>query len=357
MKNKLLIILLLLTTVAHSQTRQPFKNIGKQVKVVTLTNGEYDEFFDEDSIQRIGSALVNINTMKVVRMNLTKEEKRQLDNAKSSRFLSVDPLTKQYPELTPYQFASNSPIFAIDRDGKEMWANNFIFDIWMEWKFGDPTGAKTFTKGVEEKVAVKTSNMSYHNDNVPKNVQQRNDHINNVQANIKIAAGTAKVATFVVKTSADILSTFVPLGEGAEITYTGLRASSTTISKDAFEYIYRVQGGGSKTRFVIDEAKKSISISGNDMLFLNVGQEGRALEFAAKRGDESVILKLEINKSFTDKIRSEAVPQNLGRLNPGKPQIVDASKAPDQFGIPKEYFEGLLKNINPQNVQVISPKK
>ena len=26
------------------------------------------------------------------------------------RFLSVDPLTKGFPELTPYQFASNSPI-------------------------------------------------------------------------------------------------------------------------------------------------------------------------------------------------------------------------------------------------------
>lgn len=36
-----------------------------------------------------------------------------------SRFLSVDPLTKEYPELTPYQFASNRPIDGIDRDGLE----------------------------------------------------------------------------------------------------------------------------------------------------------------------------------------------------------------------------------------------
>jgi RHS repeat-associated protein len=35
------------------------------------------------------------------------------------RFLSVDPLTKSYPELTPYQFASNTPIQAIDLDGLE----------------------------------------------------------------------------------------------------------------------------------------------------------------------------------------------------------------------------------------------
>jgi RHS repeat-associated protein len=35
------------------------------------------------------------------------------------KFLSVDPLTKGYPMLTPYQFASNSPIAGIDVDGGE----------------------------------------------------------------------------------------------------------------------------------------------------------------------------------------------------------------------------------------------
>jgi RHS repeat-associated protein len=35
------------------------------------------------------------------------------------RFKSVDPLAKKYPELTPYQFASNSPISGIDLDGLE----------------------------------------------------------------------------------------------------------------------------------------------------------------------------------------------------------------------------------------------
>jgi RHS repeat-associated protein len=35
------------------------------------------------------------------------------------KFLSVDPLTSQYPELTPYQFASNTPVAATDLDGAE----------------------------------------------------------------------------------------------------------------------------------------------------------------------------------------------------------------------------------------------
>ena len=35
------------------------------------------------------------------------------------RFLSVDPIAVEYPDLTPYQFASNTPIWAIDLDGLE----------------------------------------------------------------------------------------------------------------------------------------------------------------------------------------------------------------------------------------------
>ena len=46
------------------------------------------------------------------------------------RFLSTDPLTAKYPELTPYQFASNRPIDGVDLDGTE-WASQseYIFDF------------------------------------------------------------------------------------------------------------------------------------------------------------------------------------------------------------------------------------
>jgi hypothetical protein len=44
-------------------------------------------------------------------------------NPQIARFLSVDPLTKDYPELTPYQFASNTPIESVDLDGLESMGN------------------------------------------------------------------------------------------------------------------------------------------------------------------------------------------------------------------------------------------
>lgn len=54
-------------------------------------------------------------------------------NPRIGRFLSVDPLFQSYPWYTPFQFAGNMPIWAIDLDGlEEMKANsvaNVIKDI------------------------------------------------------------------------------------------------------------------------------------------------------------------------------------------------------------------------------------
>jgi RHS repeat-associated protein len=55
------------------------------------------------------------------------------------RFLSVDPLGKDYPELTSYQYSSNRPIDGIDVDGLEFaWAQ----DLWNQAKSGYNTTIK-----------------------------------------------------------------------------------------------------------------------------------------------------------------------------------------------------------------------
>lgn len=43
-------------------------------------------------------------------------------NPKLGRFFTVDPIARLYPELTPYQFASNRPIDGIDLDGLEYYS-------------------------------------------------------------------------------------------------------------------------------------------------------------------------------------------------------------------------------------------
>ncbi|RXK85268.1 RHS repeat domain-containing protein [Filimonas effusa] len=44
------------------------------------------------------------------------------------RFLSVDPLTREYSHYTPYQFAGNMPVWATDLDGLEEYYYNLTFD-------------------------------------------------------------------------------------------------------------------------------------------------------------------------------------------------------------------------------------
>lgn len=43
----------------------------------------------------------------------------RINDVRLGRFLSIDPITKSYPMLTPYQFASNRPIDGADLDGLE----------------------------------------------------------------------------------------------------------------------------------------------------------------------------------------------------------------------------------------------
>jgi uncharacterized protein RhaS with RHS repeats len=44
------------------------------------------------------------------------------------RFLSVDPIVKSYPMLSPYQYASNNPTSGVDLDGLEYLQYNIVID-------------------------------------------------------------------------------------------------------------------------------------------------------------------------------------------------------------------------------------
>jgi len=118
-KYPFLIMLLFTTAAALAQSKNPYKSIGKKSETLSLTKGKCEEFFDQDSIQQIGTALINIHTMKVVKLLKEAEVKERQQNERQGRFLSVDPISAQYPMLTPYQYASNSPISGIDQDGLE----------------------------------------------------------------------------------------------------------------------------------------------------------------------------------------------------------------------------------------------
>ena len=84
------------------------------------------------------------------------------------RFLSVDPLYKKYPELTPYQFASNTPIQAIDLDGLEklIYVYNFSADKITKTKI-ELTKAGPLGNGVLVKSNYNGKNHYYYGGQIP----------------------------------------------------------------------------------------------------------------------------------------------------------------------------------------------
>lgn len=114
----LLVVFLFCTTVIYAQEDNPFESIGKKAKILTASHGKYIETFDYDSVQRIGSVLINIRNRKIVRLlvaNMTFQ--KFSNNSSASRWWGVDPIANKFPEWTPYNFAKNNPIRFNDPDG------------------------------------------------------------------------------------------------------------------------------------------------------------------------------------------------------------------------------------------------
>lgn len=115
MKYILSLIILIQTTLILSQV-----NSGKPIvkpKVLTLTNGKYPEFHSDDSLQKIGSVIINMNTETIYEfVTDTVYSEATLDPTIINRWYSVDPVS--HPWQSPYCAMDNNPILYNDPDGR-----------------------------------------------------------------------------------------------------------------------------------------------------------------------------------------------------------------------------------------------
>lgn len=117
MKKSALILTLLWCAIAFAQN--PFEDYGYEPKIGTLSQGEYIEHFDTDSIVRIGSVMFNTYTNTITQFVIeeTRFTEAGAEPTVMSRWWGSDPLAAQFPEWSPYNFVKNSPNMYTDPTG------------------------------------------------------------------------------------------------------------------------------------------------------------------------------------------------------------------------------------------------
>lgn len=119
LKTALLCSSLVFTYQSNAQEYNPYESIGQEAEVLTLTKGKYIEFFDLDSIEVIGDAILNTNTMKVIGFveHDTLYSEATLEPEIVSRWWAPDPVMQ--PQQSPYLFVANNPIIYVDPNGED----------------------------------------------------------------------------------------------------------------------------------------------------------------------------------------------------------------------------------------------
>ncbi len=147
MKNLLIFLLVLgFSLNAYAQTPyDTFDSTMTEVRMNQLKNRQF-KLINADTAHQVKYMILDTESQTLSLYG--KSEKllgKKAIQVSEKKFLSEDPLTKKYPELTPYQFASNTPIMAIDLDGLEKFEINLerVYEI---WEYNPKTKARTRSK-------------------------------------------------------------------------------------------------------------------------------------------------------------------------------------------------------------------
>jgi RHS repeat-associated protein len=299
------------------------------------------------------------------------------------RFKSVDPLTKEYPWYTPYQFAGNTPIQAIDLDGNEevhytltLNKNGSTSLIQTSIKYTNKVplwlriiclGAGKSEYKIPPRAVVDYENKKYYigfagsygrgNEN---GMALFNEFKKNPEASFFPEMFLDEDKSYSVEAFSIAVqmqnntAMYGPLTEKAWYTRTLENAKTSTV--------YRTQGGElpNASRSRISFAKNGeINIAGNEMLYVTLNDKAHQVYFYQKRGGSekgSQIVSFQIPQSLADEIVANGVPQAQGKANPGSPQLSDPTKSNSAYGLPKAYIDKLRQQAITGSGKVETPK-
>ncbi|WP_116132692.1 DUF4157 domain-containing protein [Tropicimonas sp. IMCC34043] len=126
-----------------------------------------------------------------------------------------------------------------------------------------------------------------------------------------------------------------------------------TRSRSGNRVVFRVEGGGSRSRVIID-ADGNVRLRRGATIHFNFGSRERASEFLAKREPGSRIVAFEVEEGWVRSARSGAVPEGgTGAIGGRQPRLVDVTYADDQLEIPKGLIHDMEEFIVPGSGRVV----
>lgn len=196
-----------------------------------------------------------------------------------SRFLSVDPMTKEYPELTPYQFANNKPIESIDLDGLEDWSSKYARQALDQQ--GKPLVGPISAKVVEANQVHLYTDFQKKLDKLPQNLPSTNNshlkakvdyHIKRLAKDVGLSAGGTKAlgaavvvagvitadpaAVFVGVSTFEIGSAMENVGTAAEITSDAINGNGKGVLSKTIGFSVNFGAGKIIDKGIAEEAEK-----------------------------------------------------------------------------------------------------
>lgn len=154
------------------QAGNPFVQFGYKAKIATLSKGKYLEFHDQDSVVTIGTVRLHVNKKQIVGTFIqdSLNPDAQPIGDRAARWISIDPLSEEFTEWSPYNMCFNNPVKYIDPDGRgplDWFKNQAGKVVWFD------STAKQFTSKSGDKWTNVGSNLNEvkQNLNVPSKVQ------------------------------------------------------------------------------------------------------------------------------------------------------------------------------------------
>ena len=103
-----------------ARAQQPFESLGVKVEILSLTYGRFPEYFDNDSLRRIGSVVYDTRLGRVAYLLPSDSLLGRLESDISARFVTVDPLAEEDAHISPYVFCRNNALLYSDPDGRKV---------------------------------------------------------------------------------------------------------------------------------------------------------------------------------------------------------------------------------------------